>query len=580
MMAFAALLDRLAYEAGRSAKLRLMTEYFRATPDPDRGYALAALTGALTFRHAKAGTIRALIAERTDPVLFALSYDYVGDLSETVALMWPALQTIPSPQSGGGTGTPSLAEVVTTLAPLSKADLPAQLARWLDHLDETGRWALLKLVTGSLRVGVSARLAKTAVAALGDQEPDAIELVWPSVSPPYADLFAWIDGRGEPPQGTHAAPFRPAMLAHAIAEADFPALDTTDFCAEWKWDGIRVQAALARQGDGTRLARLYSRTGEDISAAFPDLLAALAGDDALRLGAAAPPALPLDAAIDGELLVVRDGRVQSFNVLQQRLNRKAVTAKLSAEFPAHLRAYDLLMDGTDDLRDLPFVERRARLEAVVARLASPRLDLSPLIRFSTWEELAAARADPAAHGAGDDAAAVEGVMIKRRDAPYSPGRPRGPWWKWKRDPRVVDAVLMYAQRGHGKRSSFYSDYTFGVWAGGARGDELVPVGKAYFGFTDEELVRIDRFVRANTVQRFGPVREVAHQPDHGLVLEVAFEGLARSPRHKSGLAMRFPRIARLRWDKPPREADRLETLVKMLGEEAPAEPARTAVRKR
>jgi DNA ligase-1 len=187
-----------------------------------------------------------------------------------------------------------------------------------------------------------------------------------------------------------------------------------------------------------------------------------------------------------------------------------------------------------------------------------------VVPFATWEELAAARADPAAHGAGDDAEAVEGVMLKRRDAPYLPGRPKGLWWKWKRGPVLVDAVLMYAQRGHGKRSSFYSDYTFGVWRGGPGGDELVPVGKAYFGFTDEELLRIDRFVRANTINRFGPVREVVHEPDRGLVLEVAFEGLQQSTRHKSGIAMRFPRISRLRWDKPPREADRLETLERML----------------
>jgi DNA ligase-1 len=186
------------------------------------------------------------------------------------------------------------------------------------------------------------------------------------------------------------------------------------------------------------------------------------------------------------------------------------------------------------------------------------------VTFNTWEELAAARNDPASAGAGDDAEAVEGVMLKRRDAPYLPGRPKGQWWKWKRDPHVIDAVMMYAQRGHGKRSSFYSDYTFGVWTAGADGDELVPVGKAYFGFTDEELKQIDRFVRNNTVERFGPVREVVHEPDQGLVLEVAFEGLQRSTRHKSGVAMRFPRINRLRWDKPPREADRLESLERML----------------
>jgi DNA ligase-1 len=205
------------------------------------------------------------------------------------------------------------------------------------------------------------------------------------------------------------------------------------------------------------------------------------------------------------------------------------------------------------------------LEALVRYLDDPRIDASPLIAFDTWDALIAARADPAGAGAGADAEAVEGVMLKRRDSTYVPGRPKGPWWKWKRDPMIVDAVLMYAQRGHGKRSSYYSDYTFGVWTKGENGDdELVPVGKAYFGFTDEELLQIDRFVRRNTTERFGPVREVAHEPDRGLVLEVAFEGLQRSTRHKSGLAMRFPRINRLRWDKPPREADRLDTLEKLM----------------
>jgi DNA ligase-1 len=587
MNRFAELLDRLTYEPARNNKLRLMTDYFRSTPDPERGWALAALTGALSFPHAKAGLIRNLIAERTDPVLFELSYDYVGDLSETVALMWPTAtlpQNIPSPLVGEGreggcevvhlsreahehswplaqdvpTPTPdpspqgggelSLTTVVETLTTLGKAQLPGQLARWLDALDETGRWALIKLVTGGLRVGVSARLAKAAVGALGDKDAQEIELIWPGLAPPYATLFAWLEGKSDKPISADPAPFRPPMLAHALDDADLAALDAADFTAEWKWDGIRVQAVAARQDDGT-VARLYSRTGEDISKGFPDLL------DALRL----------PGAIDGELLIMRDHRVQSFNVLQQRLNRKTVTAKLMAEFPAHLRAYDLLADGDEDLRGLAFIERRARLEDFVARLGDERVDLSPLVAFANWDELTAARANPEAAGAGPDAAAVEGVMLKRRAAPYLPGRPKGPWWKWKRDPFIIDAVLMYAQRGHGKRSSYYSDYTFGVWTrGDGGGDELVPVGKAYFGFTDEELLQIDRFVRRNTTDRFGPVREVVHEADQGLVLEVAFEGLQRSMRHKSGLAMRFPRINRLRWDKPPGEADRLERLETMI----------------
>jgi DNA ligase-1 len=548
MNRFAQLLDRLSYEGGRNNKLRLMTEFFRSVPDPERGWALAALTGALSFRHAKPGVIRALIAQRTDDVLFALSYDYVGDLSETVALMWPAPPTVSLPGLRGREAplSPTLSDVIGTLATLGKSELPAQLARWLDELDETARWALLKLVTGGLRVGVSARLAKTAAAALGAKDAQEIELIWPGLKPPYVELFAWLEGRAEKPLSRDPIPFRPAMLAHAIDESELAGLDPADFMAEWKWDGIRVQAVAARGADGARMARLYSRTGEDISSSFPDLI------ETMRFA----------GAIDGELLVVRDAHVQSFNVLQQRLNRKTVNAKLLAEFPAHLRAYDLLVEGEEDLRERPFAERRARLEEFVTRLDEPRIDLSPLVPFRTWDELTAARADPDL--AGPDAEAVEGVMLKRRDAPYLPGRPKGPWWKWKRDPLMVDAVLMYAQRGHGKRSSYYSDYTFGVWTKAEDGDVLVPVGKAYFGFTDQELIEIDRFVRRNTIERFGPVREVTHEADTGLVLEVAFEGLQRSTRHKSGLAMRFPRINRLRWDKPPREADRLETLERML----------------
>ena len=586
MNRFAELLDRLAYEHGRNAKLRLMTEFFRMTPDPERGYALAALTGALSFPHAKPGLIRALIAERTDPVLFDLSYDYVGDLSETVALMRPKPQRTAahsppypaaptpgfcasaesdlSPQAGRGAGivaaAPSLTEVVATLASLGKAELPGQIARWLDALDETGRWALLKLVTGALRVGVSARLAKTAVAALGGKDPDEIEILWPALTPPYVDLFAWVEGRTDKPLIADPAPFRPPMLSHAIEASDFAKLDPAEYVAEWKWDGIRVQAVAGLRPDGGRVARLYSRTGEDISAAFPDLVAAFA----------------FDGALDGELLIMRGGEVQSFAVLQQRLNRKTVTPQLLAEFPARLRAYDLLTEAGEDLRGEPLRERRGRLEAFIARLSSPRVDLSPLIPFADWDALARARENPAAAGAGIDAGAVEGVMIKRRDAPYLPGRPKGLWWKWKRDPFVVDAVLMYAQRGHGKRSSYYSDYTFGLWTAGEAGDELAPVGKAYFGFTDAELAEIDLYVRRNTVNRFGPVREVVHEPGRGLVFEVAFEGLQRSARHRSGIAMRFPRISRLRFDKQPSDADRLETLLHMLeaAERTPASGGR------
>ena len=281
---------------------------------------------------------------------------------------------------------------------------------------------------------------------------------------------------------------------------------------------------------GTR--RLYSRTGEDISTAFPDVV----------------DLLEFEGTLDGELLVRRGDEIASFGDLQQRLNRKTVSPAMLRTHPAGLRLYDVLIWNGQDLRTQPYDARRAILAQAVATLG-PRIDLSPELPFTSWEELAALRAEP-------PATVIEGVMIKRRDSPYLAGRMKGPWFKWKRDPYLVDAVLLYAQRGHGKRSGYYSDFTFGVWDG----DALVPVGKAYFGFTDAELKDLDRFVRNNTVERFGSVRSVAKTK----VVEVAFEGLNRSPRHKSGVAMRFPRINRIRDDKPAVEADHLSTLLAML----------------
>ena len=520
--------------------------YFQDVADPDRGYALAALTGGLRFKNAKPALLRALIGERTDPELFALSYDFVGDLSETIALMWP-LAT--SGDVAVQDTAPTLSEVVNRLENAGKSEVPGLLTGWLDVLDETGRWALLKLVTGGLRVGVSARLAKTAVARLGGLDVASVEEVWHGLEPPYEALFAWTEGRSGPPDSSDPAPFRPVMLAHPLDETkDMGQLDAQDFAVEWKWDGIRVQAAAGQSDNGDRVRRLFSRTGEDISKAFPDIL----------------ELLTFDACIDGELLVVTEGKVRPFADLQKRLNRKTAGPKLIREYPAAIRAYDLLSVGGTDLREWPFKERRKALEAFIAGLPEGSIDLSPVVNVTGWEEITAARADPNAHLPAADAEAVEGLMLKRWDAPYVTGRPKGLWFKWKREPYLIDAVLMYAQRGHGKRSSFYSDYTFGVWREGETGAELVPVGKAYFGFTDEELREIDRYVRNNTINRFGPVREVVHGAEKGLVLEVAFEGLNRSTRHKSGVAMRFPRISRLRWDKPAAEADRLETLQAML----------------
>ncbi|WP_312783264.1 cisplatin damage response ATP-dependent DNA ligase [Brevundimonas sp.] len=533
MRAFAALLDRLSFTASRNAKLRLIRDHLADAPDPDRGWALAALTGALSFTAAKPAIIRQVVEGRVDPELFRLSYDYVGDLAETVALIWPARH--------GANREPELSEVIDTLNAAKRGEVQGLLEGWLDALDADGRWALLKLVTGGLRVGVSARLAWMAAADFGGVEVADIQEVWHAQTPPYPDLLAWLDGRTERPSAMAHGRFRPVMLAQPIDEAvDLPRLDPGEYAAEWKWDGIRVQAV----SEGG-VKRLYSRTGEDVSAAFPDVVAALA----------------YEGVVDGELLVLRDGRVASFGDLQQRLNRKTADARLMISHPAGVRAYDLLAADGEDLRALPFAERRNRLVGFVAEIGSDRFDLSPLVPFRTWEDLAARRAEPPP----GDPQSAEGLMLKRLDSVYEAGRPRGPWFKWKRDPRLIDAVLMYAQRGHGKRSSFYSDYTFGVWTEDADGVHvLTPVGKAYFGFTDEELKQLDRFVREHTVERFGPVRSVTATREFGLVLEVAFEGLQRSKRHKSGVAMRFPRISRIRWDKPAKEADELHTLEAML----------------
>jgi DNA ligase-1 len=375
-------------------------------------------------------------------------------------------------------------------------------------------------------------------------DPGEVEEIWHGLSPPYLDLFAWLEGRVPRPDaagGAAALVFRPLMLAHPLEDADLPELDLGQYQVEWKWDGIRVQVAAAG-GE----ARLFSRAGDEVGAAFPEVAEAAGG---------------LEAVLDGELLVGRPGQggtvdVASFNELQQRLNRKAVTAAMLRDYPAFVRLYDLLLEGGEDLRPLPLAERRRRLEAFAARAAPARMDLSPLVSAGTLDELDALRR-------GARGTPVEGLMLKRLDSAYVAGRPRGQWWKWKRDVRLLDVVVMYAQRGHGKRSSYYSDYTFGCWreaVGGGRGDELVPVGKCYSGFTDAELARLDRWVREHTVGRFGPVREVAP----GLVLEVAFDSAHRSARHKSGVAMRFPRVHRIRWDKPAAEADRLETLLRLV----------------
>jgi DNA ligase 1 len=600
MRAFARLLDSLVYTQSRNRKVALLGYYFRTSPDPDRGWALAALTDGVPIRIPLRRMLSDLVSRFVDPVLYRLSRDYVGDTAETVSLLWPDDRVVfptdpatvplldeaekpkqlaldftptaplpptpnPSPQGGGeqhssplpstgrgdNSGEPpelSLGAVVEAMATGTTAERTERLGHLLDQLDATGRWALLKLIGGAPRVGVSARLARTALAESYGRDVSEIEEVWHALTPPYLDLFQWLEGKIERPDPGTKPVFRPVMLAHPIEEEDWPRLSPDDFAAEWKWDGIRVQVA-ARGGE----VKMFSRQGDDISGAFPEIRSAFQGHDCV---------------VDGELLVMRDGEIAPFNDLQQRLNRKSVTPKMMQMYPPHVRLYDLLFDGQEDLRALSFEERRARLEAWHTK-HHPRLtDVSPLVSFKTFEELGELWSSARAEG-------IEGLMLKRRASVYQAGRVKGEWFKWKRAALTLDCVLMYAQRGSGKRSSFYSDYTFGVWKTDEAGEkQLVPVGKAYSGFTDEELLELDKWVRAHTTESFGPVRAV--EPE--IVFEVAFDAVQPSTRHKSGVAMRFPRIHRIRWDKPAAEADTLESVLRLIGGSAAkgAETARSA----
>ncbi len=530
MRAFADLLDSLIYTRSRNAKLKLIGDYLIATPDPDRGWAMAALTGDLDLPAVKPAVIRGLIEARVDPVLYRMSRDYVGDSAETVALLWP---TPPVPP--GESGPLTISQAVDTLNSLSRSDAPAALAGMLDRLDAEERFALLKMATGALRIGVSARLAKTALATAFGIDVEAVEEVWHGIAPPYASLFDWAEGRGVQPTAADVPVFRPFMLAHPLEDLR---VSLDDYAAEWKWDGIRVQ--IVHVAGATRL---YSRAGDDITASFPDV-----AHDFTGIG-----------VVDGELMVKGDaqggaledgGGAASFNALQQRLGRKIVSAKMLTDYPAFVRLYDILFDGEADLRERPWTERRARLERFAKALDPERFDVSQLIAAEDFTALEGIRA-----GARD--AAIEGVMLKRRDSPYVTGRRVGLWYKWKRDPLTADCVMMYAQRGSGRRSSFYSDYTFGCWT---EEGELLPVGKAYSGITDEELKMLDKFVRGHTLNRFGPVREV----EKSLVLEIAFDSIHESKRHKSGVAMRFPRISRIRTDKPAAEADTVAGLKRLI----------------
>ena len=528
MERFSELLDDLYFTNSNLAKEMILTNYLRSAPDPGRGWALAAIAGTLSFDLFKRNVIKSLMMERMDPFLFDMSRDYVGEMSETVALAWPQ-----SPDPVRLNRLPELSEVIEEFKSRDKAGIRAYLILLLDNMSPPQRWALLKLGTRGLRIGMSARTVKQTLAKMKDVDVDVIESIWHGLTPPYHDLFAWIDGKAALPDMSKMVTFSPVMLAHPIDEdKDLPRISPATHIAEWKWDGIRVQ--ISSKGAETKI---FSRKGEDISGSFPDLV----------------DAIDFRGVIDGELLVKADGQLGSFNDLQQRLNKKKPARALMDSLPAHVIAYDILDTEGQNLRQLPLSQRRDALAALIKFHKNNRIEISEALAFKTIEDLKQLREDAAQTGG-----LIEGLMIKDVSGVYVSGRPKHAWYKWKRDPFLLDAVLMYARRGTGKRSSFYSDYTFGLWN---EAGELLPIGKAYFGYTDEELKRIDNWIRSHKLKRFGPVQEVEKE----LVFEVAFDAAQESKRHKSGFALRFPRIHRIRWDKPAAEADTLQTLSELVG---------------
>jgi DNA ligase 1 len=526
MRAFAALLDGLAFAQSPNRKMALLARYFHNTPDPDRGWGLAALTDGIPARLA----LRRFLVERAsrsiDPLLYKLSRDYVGDTAETIALLWP--------QGDSEQDDLRLHTVISAMNAATPSLQAQMLGQCLDGLDTCGRRALLKLLGGRLRVGVTASLVRTCLGESFDKGVADIDGLWHALNPPYEDLFAWLEGQADKPDTQGKAVFHPVMLAHSIGEADWVKMTAGDVAAEWKWDGIRVQIA-ARGGD----VRMFSRRGDDLARAFPEIRSSF---------------LTLDCVVDGELLVMRAGEIARFGDLQQRLNRQRVSARLLKANPAHVRLYDLLFDGQEDLRSHTFVVRRQRLEDWHSKHRPPLTDLSALIPFQSFVDLKTLWSAVGRAG-------VEGLMLKRKLGPYRAGRADGEWFKWKRAAQTLDCVLMYAQRGSGQRSSLYCDYTFGVWCSGEGGKlELVPVGKACAAFSAMDLQQLDVWIRGHTRERFGPICAV--QP--GIVLEVACDDVQPSTRHKSGVAMRFPRIHRIRWDKPAPEADTLKTVLGLI----------------
>ena len=537
MEAFARLYAELDATTSTHAKLAALDAYFRGAAAADAAWAAYFLAGGRPRQLVPARVLRdvAVAAAGLPRWLFDECYDAVGDFAETVA------HVLPPPSRTSDAGLADWMSVrVLPLRGVDPETIADRLRGYLDELDASGRFLLLKLLGGSFRVGVSRLLVTRALAAVSgvdakivaqrligytgvDRRPDAVA---------FRALIA-----SEHAGATASAHPYPFFLAHPLTIPVASLGAASEWLVEWKWDGIRAQ--LVRRGGTTCV---WSRGEELVTERFPEL-------------AAAGALVPDETVIDGEIVVMKDGDVAPFAALQTRIGRKLLSARILASAPVVLLAYDLLEDHGQDLRNLPQHERRARLARVVAATNAPALQLSPLVEMPSWDAYAALRDESRSRG-------VEGFMLKHRNARYGVGRTKdvGTWWKWKIDPLSVDAVLVYAQRGHGRRASLYSDYTFAVWDARDGERRLTPFAKAYSGLTDAEMRRVDAIVRKTTIEKFGPVRSVTPT----LVFELGFEGIQHSPRHKSGIAVRFPRILRWRTDKDVAEADSIDALQALL----------------
>lgn len=526
MNRFARLFTRIDQTTKTNAKVAALADYLRDAPEPDRLWTIALFSGRRPKRAVTTTRLREWAAEQAGlPLwLFEESYPIVGDLAETIALILP-----PATQ----TSDHSLTHWIQTLTALTdqpeEARKEAVLNAW-NQLDTTERFLFNKLLTGGFRIGISQKLMTRALAqATGQDEAILAHRLMGDWTPQTTSWTALIEA--DDPTANASRPY-PFYLAYALDDAPDTLGDPQDWHADWKWDGIRGQLILRG-----RQHYVWSRGEELMTDRFPELARAL-------------DFLPDGTVLDGELLAWGDDQPLPFNALQKRIGRKTVPKKLLQETPVILYAYDLLEDAGQDLRPLPFADRRARLETLTTDLPPEApVRLSPAIPFQTWDQLAEIRLTARDHQA-------EGLMLKRRDSPYLSGRKKGDWWKWKLDPLTIDAVMIYAQSGHGRRANLFTDFTFAVW----KGNELIPFTKAYSGLTDAEFREITAWVRKNTLQRFGPVRQVT--AEH--VFEIAFEGIQPSPRHKSGVALRFPRMARWRKDKPVAEANTFDDLQEML----------------